>query len=183
LTKFSWVIYADINELLIHPKGSVGLRKLLIEDEWRVLYAPEFAYEIYHEPNKEAEFDFSKKITVQRKYLVANKFFHKPIVTSAHAFGGTAFHEALNLNTRRLKDLWLIHVNYISAAYRVKRELDRATELRSLTDSARGVAVEKFTDPLAQLEKVKALFLQRIYDGDELGKNTIKITEWMLNKF
>ena len=183
LTKYSWVIYADIDELLIHRSGANGLRKLLLDDDWRGLYAPEFAYEIYHEPNKEPEFDFSEKITSQRKYLVTNNFFHKPTVTSAPAFWGTGFHEALNLNVRRMKDLWLIHVNYISAAYRVKRELDRGSEQRSATDSARGVSVERFSNSAAQYEKVKALFLQRIYGGNELNYKTIQMPEWMLGRF
>ena len=183
LTKYSWVIYADIDELLVHRSGAEGLRKLLIEDEWRGLYAPEFAYEIYHEPNKEPEFDFSKKITLQREYLVSNKYFHKPTVTSAQAFWGTGFHEALNSNARKLKDLWLIHINYISAAYRVKRELDRGREIRSETDSARGVSVERFEDPAKQYEKVKSLFLNRIYGNDDVVGETIKMPEWMLGKF
>jgi hypothetical protein len=183
LTKYSWVIYADIDELLVHRLGASGLRKLLIDDGWRGLYKPEFAYEIYHEANKEAEFDFSGKVTTQREYLVPNKYFHKPTVTSAPAFWGTGFHEALNLNVRTLEDLWLVHINYISAAYRVKRELDRGTELRSATDAARGVSVERFDDPVEQYEKVKALFLQRIYNGDGLSGQTIKIPDWMVGQF
>lgn len=183
LSKYSWVIYADIDELLVHRSGSSSLRKLLIEDGWRGLYKPEFAYEIYHEANKEAEFDFSKKITTQREYLVPNKYFHKPTVTSAPAFWGTGFHEALNLNARTLQDLWLIHINYISAAYRVKRELDRGLELRSATDAARGVTVERFDDPVEQYEKVKALFLQRIYNSVGLSGQTIKIPDWMVGQF
>jgi hypothetical protein len=183
LTKYSHVIYADIDELLIHRLGATHLRKLLLEDEWRGLYMPEHAYEVYHEPNKEAEFDFSKKITDQRGYLVPNRHFHKPTVTSARAFWGVGFHEAFNLNKRTMKDLWMVHINYISAAYRVRRELERGSEQRSPMDAARGVTVERFDDVQIQHEKVKALFLKRIYEGDALNGPTIKVPEWMVGKF
>ena len=183
LTKYSHVIYADIDELLIHRLGAVHFRKLLLEDEWRGLYMPAHAYEVYHEPNKEAEFDFSKKITDQRGYLVPNRHFHKPTVTSVPAYWGPGFHEAFNLNRRGMSDLWMIHINYISAAYRVRRELERGSEQRSPMDTARGVTVERFNDAEAQHEKVKALFLQRIYEGDTRNGPTIKVPDWMVGQF
>ncbi len=183
LTKYSHVIYADIDELLIHRQGAAHFRKLLLEDEWRGLYMPAHAHEVYHEPNKEAEFDFTKKITAQREYLVPNRHFHKPTVTSVTAHWGPGFHEAFNLNKRGLKELWMIHIKYISAAYRVKRELERASEQRSPMDAARGVTIDRFNDAEAQYEKVKALFLQRIYEGDPNNGPTIKVPDWMVGQF
>lgn len=183
LTKYSHVIYADIDELLVHRLGAAHLRKLLLEDEWRGLYMPEHAYEVYHEPDKEAEFDFSKKITDQRRNLVPNRHFHKPTVTSVPAFWGVGFHEAFNLNKRSLKDLWMVHINYISAAYRVRRELERGSEQRSPMDAARGVTVDRFNDAQAQHEKVKALFLQRIYEEDPRNGPTINVPDWMVGQF
>ena len=56
----------------------------------------------------------------------------------------------------------------------MRRELERGSEQRSPMDAARGVTVERFNDTQAQYEKVKALFLQRIYDGAALNGPTIK---------
>ncbi len=77
----------------------------------------------------------------------------------------------------------MIHINYISAAYRVRRELERASEQRSPMDAARGVTIDRFNDAEAQYEKVKALFLQRIYEGDPKNGPTIKVPDWMVGHF
>jgi hypothetical protein len=50
-------------------------------------------------------------------------------------------------------------------------------------DASRGVTVDRFNDAEAQYEKVKALFLQRIYEGDPRNGPTIKVPDWMVGQF
>ena len=45
------------------------------------------------------------------------------------------------------------------------------------------MSVERFEDPAKQYDKVKSLFLNRIYGIDDVGDETIKMPEWMLGQY
>jgi hypothetical protein len=182
LTKYQWVIYADIDELLVHKSGATHLRNILLEDDWKGLYKPEHAYEIFHEPNSESEFDFSKKITHQRTVMAPHNGYLKPLVSSERAVWSPGFHKALNSNQRTLPDLWLVHISYISLNYRLRRELERGSERRSEADLSANLTVARFENEDKQLEKIKKEFIHRIYH-DKTHGDSIRIPDWMLDRF
>jgi hypothetical protein len=182
LTKYSHVIYADIDELLVHKSGVTHLRNILLADDWKGLYKPEHAYEIFHEPNSEPEFDFSKKITHQRTVMVPHNGYLKPLISSERAVWSPGFHKALNSNQRTLADLWLVHISYISLNYRVRRELERGSERRSEADLSANLTVARFENEDEQLEKIKKEFIHRIYH-DKTHGDSIRMPDWMLDRF
>jgi hypothetical protein len=182
LSKYQWVIYADIDELLVHRSGTNYLRGLLLNDDWMGLYKPEYAYEIYHDPDNEPEFDFAKKITRQRKVLVPHNGYLKPLISSERAVWSPGFHKALNGNQQILQDLWLVHISYVSLGYRVRRELERGSERRSQADLSANLTVARFTNESEQLEKIKKEFTDRIYH-DKTHGDTITVPEWMIDRY
>lgn len=177
LTKYQWVIYADADEILVHEKGPEYLRTQLLNDDWTGIYAPQHGYEVFHHPDSEPELDVSKPIGSQRSYLHPNRSYAKPVITSEMAFWGPGFHYALNLNSRVIPDLWMIHLGHISVQNSLDRDLTRRKQVRSPGDKAMNIFEPNLSDAenrRAEIEKEHR---------DKLDQAHIPIPDWMRNAF
>lgn len=76
LKKFKYVIYADYDEILFHPRGLDS-----IFDSKQRYYTPS-GYEIVQNRHLEKSIDFSQPILSQRNYWYRCLEFDKPLVTS-----------------------------------------------------------------------------------------------------
>lgn len=76
LKTYTYVIYADYDEILYHPKG---LQYLL--DLKERFYTTQ-GYEIVQDTTKEPALDFQKSILEQRKYWYRCTEYDKPLITS-----------------------------------------------------------------------------------------------------
>ena len=146
LTKYKWVIYADVDELLVHEDGLDHFKKLLNDETWQGVYAPENGYEVFHHPDFEPELDYSRPIGQQRNFLHPNKAYAKPVVASDKAFWGPGFHYALNINQRVMPKLWMIHLAHMSVQNTLNRELIRMKQKRSAGDLAANIWQPDLTD-------------------------------------
>lgn len=185
LTKYAWVIYADIDELLVFENGVEALRERILSSTLKGIYKPQHAYEIVEETEKEPDFEFSKQITSQRDYLVPHEKFYKPLITSAPANWSPGFHAANNPNIEILENLWLIHVSYISLDYRVRRQVSRSKEVRSAGDASYGLTVgsyEGLDTQEAYKVQMSEWYQNRIYHNSK-GGESIRMPIWMKGMF
>jgi hypothetical protein len=139
LTKYKWVIYADIDELLIYESGLAELRHKLIADNWKGVYAPEHGYEIYENPDLEIELDTNQAIGPQRNFLHENNAYAKPVVASTKTSWGPGFHYSSNSDVKKMPKLQMLHLAHMSVEYTLTREMNRVNAKRSLGDKAANI--------------------------------------------
>jgi hypothetical protein len=177
LTKYKWVIYADIDELLVHEDGLDHFKKLLIEETWQGVYAPENGYEVFHHPDFEPELDYSRPIGEQRNFLHPNKAYAKPVVASDKAFWGPGFHYALNINQRVMPKLCMIHLAHMSVQNTLNRELIRMKQKRSAGDLASNIWQPDLTDLQRRQGEIEK------EHRDKLNQAHIMLPAWMRTVF
>ncbi len=177
LTKYKWVIYADIDELIIHEDGMNHLKTALINDSWQGVYAPEHGYEVFHHPDAELELDYSKPLASQRNFLHPNKSYAKPTVASEKAFWGPGFHYALNINQKVMPKLWMIHLAHMSVENTLNRELTRMKQQRSAGDKAANIWQPDLSDINRRRGEIQK------EHRDKLTQAHIVMPEWMKSAF
>jgi hypothetical protein len=177
LTKYKWVIYADIDELLVHENGLDHFKQLLKNESWSGIFVPEHGYEVFHHPDFEPELDYARLIGEQRNFLHPNKAYAKPTIASDKAFWGPGFHYALNLNQRVVPGLWMIHLAHMSVENTLSREVTRMKQIRSAGDKAANIWQPDLTDLNRRRGEIEK------EHRDKLNQAHIKLPEWMRSEF
>jgi hypothetical protein len=127
LEKYEYVIPTDVDEILFHPAGLNNYVNNLKED-----YVRASGYELIHLPDKEPEYDPSKKILEQRNFWFKSPtYYDKTLITNKAldwSIGLHTIHKVDNNSIYSEKDLLLIHLHRFDYNKCVNRHLEYANK-------------------------------------------------------
>ena len=126
LQTYEWVIHVDVDEMLVYEHGLNALKSLLFNSNRGKVLKPQCAYELFQNPDEEKEIAEPVKICENRKHILRNDSYIKPVVTSIPVYWGPGFHYCLNdLNTETIDGLWMLHLKYVCIKHRVEQQFGR----------------------------------------------------------
>lgn len=120
------VIYNDVDEIIVldpaHGDDLVGYIEALPAS---VGVITPLGLEIIHRPDLESDYDHSRGMFAQRKYVRVNGWYTKPCITNVPVVWGPdghgSSHPALHLDDR----LYVFHLKWFDERFHVRRHQDR----------------------------------------------------------
>jgi len=118
--KYDCVVYADIDEILFHPKGLDTVINNLTVD-----FGVCKGYEIVQNRSREKPFDFSRPVSEQRSYWFKWPVYDKPLILKKPAEWKQGFHTIVGQSktnpANKVSALYLLHLHKID--FELAREM------------------------------------------------------------
>ncbi len=139
LTQYRWVLHVDVDELLVSEEGvEAFLARLAADAGPPRIVEPAHAVDLVMHPLQDAPLDPDRPFTHQRRHLVPNPHYRKPVLVSRPATWAPGFHfavEAFDVVEDPL--LWLVHLDKADMALAMVRHRKWLATEHTADDAAR----------------------------------------------
>jgi len=172
LTQYRWVVHVDADELLVPEDGIAAWRARLDADAGPPrIVEPAHGVDLVVHPDLEAPLDPHRPITLQRRFLVRNGDYRKPVLASRPTTWGPGFHYAIETHDVTVDpQLWLVHLAHADVDLDVARNRQWLAARSSVTDAVRVDHSHRRVD----VEGVKADCRRRVHSDD-----VVSMPDWM----
>jgi hypothetical protein len=121
-----WVIYNDVDELLVlDPDMGTDLVGYLEALDTRRQVVSALGVEIIHRVDLESDYDPSRDMLAQRRFVRLNAWYCKPCVTSIPLRWGPDGHGSEHGTYTLSDDLYLFHLKWFDQKFHMDRHQDR----------------------------------------------------------
>lgn len=131
---FDWVVYNDVDELLVlDPDVGPDPVAYIEALDTRQQVISGLGVEVLHRVDLESDYDPSRPILSQRKFMRINAWYCKPCLTSIPLRWGPDGHGSEHGTYRLSDDLYLFHLKWFDQKFHTDRHQDRL-DMRGTND-------------------------------------------------
>lgn len=165
------VIYNDVDEIVVlDPECGRDLVGYIESIPAHVRVVTPLGLEILHRPDLESDYDYSRGMFDQRRFVRMNGWYTKPCITNTDIVWGPDGHGSSHPEMALDDNLYLFHLKWFDHAFHIKRHLDRL-KLRFKDENGEEVIVGagswSWSERTYQL--VTNSFLRTSIDKNDLG--------------
>lgn len=123
---FDWVVYNDVDELLVlDPALGDDLIGYIEGIDRRTKVVSPLGVEVLHRVDLESDYDPSRAMLAQRKYMRVNAWYCKPCLTQIPLQWGPDGHGSEHEVYTLSEDLYLFHLKWFDQQFHIDRHQDR----------------------------------------------------------
>lgn len=123
---FDWVVYNDVDELLVlDPEVGSDPVAYIEGIDTRIKVVSALGIEIVHRVDLESDFDSTRKMLAQRKFVRVNAWYSKPCLTQVPLRWAPDGHGSEYADYSLSDDLYLFHLKWFDQDFHTNRQQDR----------------------------------------------------------
>ncbi|MEM1077909.1 MAG: glycosyltransferase family 2 protein [Pseudomonadota bacterium] len=123
---FDWVVYNDVDELLVlDPTLGKDLIGYIEGIDRRTKVVSPLGVEVLHRVDLESDYDPNRPMLSQRKYMRVNAWYCKPCLTQIPLQWGPDGHGSEHETYTLSEDLYLFHLKWFDQQFHIDRHQDR----------------------------------------------------------
>jgi hypothetical protein len=114
LSQYRAVLHTDVDELVVHQDGNAALLARLEAGGALGVLTPEHAVDVVQNLGREAPLRLEEPIGAQRRLMLPDGFYRKPVLADEPVSWGQGFHQAFEESRIRTEPgLWLLHLHSV----------------------------------------------------------------------